>query len=115
MSKTIIINEKALPIIKESQEEVVFDDFFKELKQFLIDLLTDPVNAKLSDFFKNHGISKTTLLNRMLSRGIISKKETINEPNDADGKPTSMHSLSYKVLANNFPQKVERLYQYFFQ
>ncbi len=84
----VIINENKLLLIKENEEkeEVTFYKFFTEVKNFLKKLLDDPIGAKPSSFFKDNDISKNELLNKMLDRGIIKKKENIDEPNDADGK-----------------------------
>ena len=62
----IYLNEDKLFLIKESEEEVTFYKFFTEVKNFLQDLLDDPINAKPSGFFKSHGISRGVLLNKML-------------------------------------------------
>ena len=111
----VYINEDKLFLIKESEEEVTFYKFFTEVKNFLQDLLDDPINAKPSGFFKSHDISKSVLLNKMLDRDIIAKKENIDEPTDADGKMKSMHYLQYRVPKKNFEQKIKRLYSYFFE
>jgi len=113
----IIINENKLLLIKESEEkeEVTFYKFFTEVKNFLKKLLDDPINAKPSEFFKDNDISKKELLNKMLDRGIIKKKENIDEPNDADGKAKSMHYLSYSIPRKDFEHKIKRLYDYFFE
>lgn len=97
------------------EEDVTFYKFFTEVKNFIQDLLDDPIGAKPSGFFKAHGISRSLLLNKMLDRDIITKKENIDEPNDADGKMKSMHYLQYKVPRKNFEQKIKRLYSYFFE
>ena len=111
----IYLKEDKLILIKESEEKVTFYKFFTEVKNFIKDLLEDPIGAKPSEFFKNHGISRSILLNKMMDRDIISKKENIDEPNDADGKMKSMHYIQYKVPKKNFEQKIKRLYSYFFE
>lgn len=113
----IIINENKLLLIRENEEkeEVTFYKFFTEVKNFLKKLLDDPIGAKPSDFFKDNGISKNDLLNKMLERGIIKKKENIDEPNDADGKMKSMHYLSYSIPKKDFEHKIKRLYSHFFE
>jgi hypothetical protein len=115
--KKIIINESSLQLLKESQEEeeVTFYKFFVELKEFIKNLLINPFYAKPSDFFKNNGISRSVLLNRMLDRDIITKKETINEPYDSNGEKISKHTLSYSVPKKNFERKIRRLYTLFFE
>ena len=113
--KRVIINETCLPLLKESQEEVTFFKFFTEVKDFIKCLLSDPLHAKPNDFFKAHGISRSVLINRMLDKNILTKKESINEPYDADGKKQSRHTLVYKVPKKNFERKMRRIYSYFFE
>lgn len=113
--KKVIIKESALLLLKESQEEVTFYKFFNEAKAFLKELLNNPLHPNIPDFFKTHGISKSVLINRMLDRDIITKKESINEPYDADGNKKSMHYLEYKVPKKDFERKLRRLYTYFFE
>lgn len=113
--KKIILSENKLLILKESEEEVTFYKFFTEVKNFIQGLLDDPINASPSDFLRTHGIGKNDLLNKMLERDIIKKKENIDEPTDADGKMKSMHHLEYKVPKKNFERKMHRLYSYFFE
>ena len=111
----VYIDESKLMLIKESEEEVTFYKFFTEVKNFIKDLLDDPIGAKPSGFFKAHNISRSLLLNKMLDRDIVTKKENIDEPNDADGNMKSMHYIQYKVPRKNFEQKIKRLYSYFFE
>ncbi len=115
--KKVIIDESKLLLIKESEEkeEVTFYEFFTAVKNYLKKLLDDPIGAEPSDLFKNNDISKSELLNKMLDRGIIKKKENIDEPNDADGKMRSMHYLSYNIPKKDFEHKIKRLYDYFFE
>lgn len=117
MVKKIYINESQLQLIKESieNEEVTFYKFFSEAKEFIKGLLSDPFKKDISAFFREHGISRSTLINKMLDRCILTKKETINEPTDADGKKVARHCLEYKVPKKNFEQKMRRLYTYFFE
>jgi len=111
----VYITEDKLRLLKEDADEVTFYSFFTEVKNFMSKLLEDPIGAKPSEFFKEHGISRSTLLNKLLERGIITKKEKIDEPNDADGKLKSMHYIQYKVPKKDFEQKMHRLYSYFFE
>ncbi len=112
---TIYVTEDQLALIKESSEEVTFYRFFIEVKNYMKDLLNDPIEAKPSEFFSKHGISKSTLLNKLLERGIVNRKETIDEPTDADGNITSSHTLQYSIPRKNFELKLHRLYSYFFE
>ena len=114
----IVLTEDKLMCLIEAErddEEVTFFKFFTEVKNFLKKLLDDPIDAKPSSFFKEHGITRSTLLNKMLDRNIIKKKENIDEPNDADGNAKSTHYIQYSVPRKNFEQKIKRLYSYFFE
>lgn len=115
MSKRIIIREDKLMLIKESTDEVTFYNFFTELKNFIKDLLDNPIGAKPSTLFSAHGINRSSLINKMIDRNIIVRKENIDEPNDADGNMKSMHYVQYKVPRKNFEQKIKRLYSYYFE
>lgn len=114
MSKVVYITESQLMRLREIRDEVTFYKFFTEVKNFLQDLLKNPMSADISDFLKEHGVSKQDLLDRMLERGLISKKENIDEPYDAGGNKKSMHTLQYKVPKSGFEDKMHRLYTYFF-
>ena len=80
MSRTIYINESHVPTLLEASGEVTFYTFFTKVKNFLKELLDNPFTADVDDFLKNHGVTKEELLDRMLERGIIKKKENIDEP-----------------------------------
>ena len=112
---TFYITEEQVNVLRESLEEVTFYDFFTEVKNYLKDILIDPSNAEPSKMFAKHGISKTQLLNKMLERGIVIRTETIDEPNDANGKKCSMYHVKFSVPRKNFEQKIHRLYSYFFE
>lgn len=112
----VYINEDKLILIKEdNEEEVTFYKFFTEVKNFIKKLLDDPIDAKPSKFFSEHDISKKTLLNKLMDKDIIAKKENIDEPNDADGNKKSMHYIQYRVPRKNFENKIKKLYKYFFE
>lgn len=112
---TVYITEKQLKVIQESEKEVTFYEFFTEVKNYLKELLSNPIDAKVPDFFTKHGITKSKLLNKLFDRGIVNKTETIDEPNDAEGKKFSMYHVKYSIPRKNFEQKIHRLYSYFFE
>lgn len=111
----VIITEDKLNLLKESANEVTFYEFFTDVKNFISDLLDDPFGANVSQMLKTHGFNRSMLINKLLDRGIITKKEKIDEPYDADGNLKSMHYVQYKVPRKNFEQKMHRLYDYFFK
>ena len=112
MSKTVYINESQVPTLLEASGEVTFYKFFTKTKNFLNKLLDNPFTAYVDDLLKNHGVTKEELLDRMLERGIIKKKEKIDEPYDSGGKKVSMHTLQYKIPKKGFEDKMHRLYDF---
>lgn len=118
MKKVIYISESKLPILKESENEVTFYSFFTNIKDFIQELLVDPINAKPNDFLKSHGFNKSGLIKKLMDRDIINRKENIKEvPNGMveDGKQESMYSVQYKVPKKNFERKIHRLYSRLFE
>lgn len=114
--RTVIFPQRSLPMIKESEGEVTFYEFFTNAKEFVKDLLEDPIGARPNDFFASHGISNGKLRSLMIDRSIIVKSEKIDEPNDDEsGEQVSRYHLSFKVPRANFKRKMKRLYQSLFQ
>ena len=95
--RTIILPSKSVDLIRESQEEVTFFEFYNELKKFIAKLLDDPINAMPGQFLTAHGLNCKDLKNKMIAKNIIVRNENIDEPADENGKPTSTYHVSYKV------------------
>lgn len=107
MDKIIYIKESTL---RELKEQVTFYEFKNKLIYFLKDLLNDPINSSVDNFFKDNGISKSLLIKMLLKKNIIERSEKFEEE---DGK--SIYKLQYKIPKANFKTKVKRLYSYFFE
>jgi hypothetical protein len=105
------ISENSIGLLKMASEDMTFYEFFYEIKQFLVALLQDPINAKPSDRLVAHGLSKETLIDKLVKRGIIFKKERIDEPYDQEKKKKiSVHHVSYKIPKEGFKDKLRSLY-----
>lgn len=115
MSKRIYLNSAQLKVLKEDEERVTFYKFYTEIKKFLKELLDNPLKPNISDFFISNGITKPKLLNKLLDRNVVTKKETINEPLDGESNKKSMHFIQYKIPKKNFDKKIHRLYTYYFE
>ena len=101
-------------MLSKSLEEMTYFKFFTEVKKFLKGLLSNPLNADISDYLKGRGIDRDTLLDKMLDRGIVTKKEGFDERYDSKSmKKKSMHHLKYTVPSKNFEDKMHRLYDFF--
>ena len=88
--------------------------FLANMKKFLANLLTDPVNSEPEYIFKYNGLNKTDLINHLLDNNIILRKNTIDD-HDADGKPhTAKMVIKYTVPKNRLNDKLDCLYDILF-
>lgn len=111
MSKKVYINENQIRVLKESMKEVTFESFFNNVKSFLSELLTDPLNAKVGELFTTHGHSQKDLLKKMIDRGLLTRKENIKElPYEPNGEKEAKMIIKYSVPRKNFDKKMRRLY-----
>lgn len=114
--KTIIITESQLNYIKSSiEDEITYYKFFNKVKKFICDLLNDPINANVDDIFANMGINKQKMVDKLINRNVIIRKEKIKELSDGDGNMVSKMIISYDVPKKNFRRKMKRLYSDIFE
>lgn len=109
----IIITESQLHAIKEYEEKTTHYEFENKVRNYLRELMVNPMSPKFDSYFENYGISEYDLQDKMLDLGLISKKETINEPMDAKGKKKSMHYKSFKIYNKNFNDNIDKLFDNF--
>jgi hypothetical protein len=112
---TIYINESQLRLIKEFEDkkEVLYYQFESHVRDYLKELRKDAIHPKYDEFFVKNSIGENDLLNKMLDLGLISKKENIIEPENADGKKHSVHTKQYIFSNRNFNDNMHKLYDYF--
>lgn len=113
MSKRIIISENQLDVITESVK-VLHYDFETKVRKYLGELKNNPLNPKFDSFFTDNGISEDALQNKMLDLGLIQKKDSIDEPEDANGKKHSVYKRKYIFSGSSFDDKIDKLYDAFF-
>lgn len=113
--KSIILPISKINLLKESEREVTFFEFFNDIKGFIAELLNNPIEAEPSYTLKGHGFSKNDLINLLIKRNVITRKENIDEPTDSDGKMYSRYTVSYRVPRANFKQKIKRIHQELFE
>ena len=109
MRRKVYINESQLHVIEESR--MTFFRFFYSVKEFIKNLLQDPVGARPSELLTSNGFGNESLRQALIDDGIIVRKETIDEPNGEDWKPHSMYHISYKVPKTDFKKKIRKLYK----
>ena len=119
--KKVYINESKLHLLNEENDkkEVTFYEFFVNAKNFLKDLLNKPSEAQPSELFKERGISKSELLNKMKDIGLIKCDEKITEVavEESKGqhpfgkKMVAKRFVQYKVPKSRFEDKMKALYK----
>lgn len=110
----MIITENQFNKLIESYNDITYYKFFNLLKKFIGDLLGDPINADIDDVFKRKGINKTDLINKLINRNVIIRKEKIKEFSNGNGNKESKMIISYDVPKKNFNRKLKRLYSELF-
>lgn len=113
---TIIISESQLRVLYEHENErVVIGEFETALNNYFRELKENPNHPKLDGFFKENGISEVELQNKMMDLGLISRKDNIIEPEDAEGKKHSMHTRQFTRYNKNYNANVKKLFDTFFK
>lgn len=109
--KTIYVNKKVLKeAVSYLNNEITFFGFFSHVKNFLKQLLVNPLNADIDDYLKDNNLNKKELLNLLLTRNIIEKETKIDDENGKD-----KFYVSYKIPKRNFERKMRRLYSSLFE
>lgn len=110
-----MLDESQVALLKEDKEEVTFFEFFTEVKKFIKDLLTNPIEARPSPFLVSIGLRDGILREKLIDRNIIVKSEKIDEPYNEETKgKESRYYISYKVPKKDFKRKMRRFYQSIF-
>lgn len=108
-SRIIVISEETMREINDKYR-MTEEKFFNGVKKFLSCLLSDPVNADTSERFKAHGLDRNKLISILKEKGILSKKQRINDKDEnGDFKPATMR-VKYMVAKKDFERKLKRLY-----
>jgi hypothetical protein len=124
--KIVVLNEEQMNILK-NKLDVTPDKFNANIRYFLHQLISDPVNAQPPTALKMAGITRGKLINLLVRRGIIERHDKINDK-DKDGnfKTATMKvsftvkdkvpdELEYRVPKNDFDRKIEKLRRELFE
>lgn len=113
--RTIIIKESQIPLLSETEgEKVMHYEFESKIRNYLRELHDNPCNPTYDKFFTDNKIPENILQNKMIDLGIISKQDKIIEPEDSDGKKRSMHTRKFIFSGKDFDNKIDKLYNTFF-
>ena len=87
--------------------ETTFYAFQSNLRYFLSQLLKDPINCKVGDFFKERDFSKKKLINILIKREVIKRHEKIDDEEN--------YNVKYNIIRKNFERKLKRIYNKYFE
>ena len=113
------INEQKKKLIRitESQEKDLKQNLYmtrfkfkSNLKKFLKDLLTDPINAQVTPFFTLNGITKKKLISDLIANKIIIKKLRIDDQDKNGNKHTAMMGVKYAIPKKDIELKIDKMY-----
>lgn len=119
--RTIIINESDFQRLQKISEdydremEMTEQKFHSNIRNFISQLLQDPVNAQPSTLLKTNGLNRSILLKYLLKGGIIIRDERISD-RDENGEPkTATMMVKFRCPKKNFDRKIQKLYMRFFE
>lgn len=108
-SKIIVISENMVRQLNEELEMTEYK-FNNNIRKFLSDLLSDPVNAKPGFLLMRNGLTRSRLIRLMLSIGMIERDEKISDT-DENGQPkTATMMVKFKIPKKNFNRKLRKLW-----
>lgn len=119
--RTIIINESDFQRLQKISEdydremEMTEQKFHSNIRNFISQLLQDPVNAQPSTLLRTNGLNRSILLKYLLKGGIIIRDERISDK-DENGEPkTATMMVKFRCPKKNFDRKIQKLYMRFFE
>lgn len=106
----IIITEEQLSALRDALSMTEYK-FMSNIRQFLSDLLGDPINAPVPALLAAHNLGdRSGLIKTLCDKGILVKKERLSDKM-ADGSPKEVSMIvSYNVPKKDFNKKLRRLY-----
>lgn len=110
-NKIIVISESVFNQLKESSEmEMTEYKFMSNIKNFLSELLSDPINAQPSFLLISNGFNRSKLIQLLLHNNIIIKDEKICDKDENNQPKTATMKVKYKVPKKDFKHKLKKLY-----
>lgn len=88
---------------------MTFDEFLKEVKLFLFDILKEPLSNNISDKLLECGFTKDKLIKLLLKSGVIKRDEKIILPKK-DSNDNVKYSVKYKLVRKLFGLKIMKIY-----
>ena len=114
--RIIILNESDVQRLQKISEgydkemEMTEQKFHSNIRNFISQLLQDPVNAQPSNIFRENGLSRSVLLKYLLNSGILVRDERLSD-RDENGEPKTVTMMvKFRCPKKNFDRKIQKLY-----
>jgi hypothetical protein len=109
--KKIYVNSETLnEAVSYLNDEITFFGFLSHTKDFLKQILTNPLNADVDEYLKKQGLDRKQLLNLLLDKNIVEKETKIDDKSGKD-----KFAVKYNIPKRNFERKMRRLYSSLFE
>ena len=119
--RIIILNESDVQRLQKISEgydkemEMTEQKFHSHIRNFISQILQDPVNAQPSILLKANGLNRSILLKYLLNSGILIRDERISD-RDENGEPkTATMMVKFRCPKKNFDRKIQKLYMRLFE
>ena len=119
--RIIILNESDVQRLQKISEgydkemEMTEQKFHSNIRNFISQILQDPVNAQPSILLKANGLNRSILLKYLLQSGILVRNERISD-RDENGEPkTATMMVKFRCPKKNFDRKIQKLYMRLFE
>lgn len=119
--RIIILNESDVQRLQKISEgydkemEMTEHKFHSNIRNFISQILQDPVNAQPSIVLKANGLNRSILLKYLLQSGILVRNERISD-RDENGEPkTATMMVKFRCPKKNFDRKIQKLYMRLFE
>ena len=119
--RTIIINESDFQRLRKISEDydremkMTEQKFHSNMRNFISQLLQDPVNAQPSTLLKTNGLNRSILLKYLLNCGILVRDERICDRDENSEPKTATMIVKFRCPKKNFDRKIQKLYMRFFE
>lgn len=96
------------------KQEITLYRFLSEVRAFLAKLVKEPIDADISKYLKDCGVTRSGLLKDLIKRGVVERSEKILDSTNSEEK-AAKYVVKYKIKRNDFENKVHKLYIKYFE
>lgn len=95
-------------------KEITYYKFYSEIRNFLNNLLINPIKSKITIFFKENGFSKEKLIHTLIKRGVLNRKEYVKDRTNSKEEKTTYY-VKYSINKQDFEEKIAKMFTDYFK